>query len=71
MRPKTLRKIDELHAQIEDLIQQEKRYRDAMMQDESDLWRGVAHARIEIARYCPMHRALRGESTATRRGVEP
>lgn len=71
MRPKTLQKIDKLHAQIEDLIREEKQYHDRKHPGESDLWRTVAHTKIEIARYCPMHRSLMVEATATYREVKP
>lgn len=64
MRATTQRKIDALHAQIAELIEREKRYRDRKNPDENSLWRTVAHAKIDMARHCPDHRANMREATA-------
>jgi hypothetical protein len=53
MRQTTQRKIDALHAQIAELIDAEKRHHDKSHAGENDLWRHVAHTRLEMARHCP------------------
>lgn len=64
MRPSTLKKIDALHAQIDALIEREKAHHDRLHPDDNDLWRSVAHAKLERARYNPKHRALMIEAMA-------
>lgn len=65
MRPATLRKIDALHAQINNLIEREKRYYDKQHPDDNELWRHVAHTKIELARHCRQYRAAMVESVAS------
>ena len=64
MRRKTLDAIDALHAKISDLVEAEKRHYDKTHPNENNLWRSVAHTRIEMARYCPAHRANMVEAIA-------
>lgn len=59
-----MRKIEALHAQIDELIGREKDYHDKRHPNDNELWRSVAHAKIEMARYSPKHRALMVEAVA-------
>lgn len=70
IRPQTLRKIDALHEEIEVLLKKEKLYYDKQNPNEGSLFRSVAHAKIDVARYCPMHRQLMSYATATTRSVD-
>jgi hypothetical protein len=58
MRASTLRKIDELHAQIDFIIRAEVAMYDAAHPDDNWIQRQVAHTGIEHARLSPKDRAM-------------
>ena len=64
MRPQTQRRIDALHAEIERLIDMEKRYHVGKFPNENSLWRYVNETRLAMYRHCPNDRAQMVEAVA-------
>lgn len=58
VRAATLKKIEELHAQIAALIEAEKTHHKATHPDENDLWRRISECGIEYHAHSPAYRYL-------------
>ena len=65
MRQSTQMKIDALHAEIADLVEAEKKHYDKENPADNDLWRHIAHTKIENQAHSPKMRALRIFATAS------
>jgi len=65
IRPETQARVDELHARIGKLLAREKAYYDKQHPDDNELWRSIAHTRIDFAAYSPGHRSQMAWATAS------